>query len=88
MPNISWMSFKSFNNQEVEGLNALFYEEEVFRALSNLNKDKAVGLDGGAEYQKDFKLMSLVGGLYKLVVEVLVNRLKRLVGRVVFEFQN
>lgn len=46
MPNISWMSFKSFNNQEVEGLNALFYEEEVFRALSNLNKDKAVGLDG------------------------------------------
>lgn len=46
MPNISWMSFKSFNNQEVEGLNALFYEEEVFRALSNLNKDKAVVLDG------------------------------------------
>lgn len=44
--------------------------------------------EGGAEYQKDFKLMSLVGGLYKLVVEVLVNRLKRLVGRVVFEFQN
>ncbi|RVW20854.1 hypothetical protein CK203_112614 [Vitis vinifera] len=47
MPNISWMSFKSFNNLEVEGLNALFYEEEVFRALSNLNKDKAVEEAGG-----------------------------------------
>lgn len=46
MANISWMSFKSFNKQEVEGLKALFYEEVVFRALSNLNKDKAVGLDG------------------------------------------
>lgn len=43
--------------------------------------------EGGAEFQKDFKPMSLVGGLYKLVAEVLANRLKRLVGRVVFEFQ-
>ena len=30
MPNISWMPFRSLNNQEFEVLKVLFYEEEVF----------------------------------------------------------
>ena len=31
----------------------------------------------GAEYLKDFRLICLVGSLYKLLTKVLANRLKR-----------
>lgn len=37
---------------------------------------------------KDFKLISLIRGLYKLLVKVLVNRLKTVVGKVVFYFHH
>ena len=33
-------------SSEVEGLEILFSEEEVFAALLELDKDKALGLDG------------------------------------------
>ena len=33
-------------SSEVEGLKILFSEEEVFAALLELGKDKALGLDG------------------------------------------
>ena len=33
-------------SSEVEGLEILFSEEEVFAALLELGKDKALGLDG------------------------------------------
>ena len=42
---------------------------------SNSTKKK-----GGAEELKDFKSISLVGGLYKLRTKVLANRLKSTVG--------
>ena len=38
---------------------------------------------GGAEDLKDFKLVSLVGSIYKLLTKVLTNKLKRVVGKVV-----
>lgn len=38
---------------------------------------------GGASDIQDFKLISLVGSLYKLLAKVLVNRLKRVVSKVV-----
>ena len=34
---------------------------------------------------KDFRPISLVGGLYKILAKVLANRLKRVVGQVVSE---
>ena len=43
---------------------------------------------GGAEDIKDFKLISLVGNLYKLLAEVLANRLKMMVRKVVSENQS
>ena len=37
---------------------------------------------------KDFRPISLVGGLYKILAKVLANLLKRAVGKVVSEAQN
>ena len=43
---------------------------------------------GGAKDLRDFKPISLMGSLYKLLAKVLANRLKRVVGKVVFEAHN
>ncbi|RVX20512.1 Transposon TX1 uncharacterized 149 kDa protein [Vitis vinifera] len=115
-------------------LEEVFSEEEVLKALSDLNRDKAPGPDGfpirfwqfcwdvvkeeimgfllefhergrfvrslnstflvlipkkpGAEDLRDFRPISLVGGLYKLLAKVLANRLKKVVGKVVSSAQN
>ena len=42
----------------------------------------------GAEDLRDFKPISLVGGLYKCLAKVLANRLKTVVGKVVSKAQN
>ena len=41
----------------------------------------------GAKDLKDFRQISLVRGLYKLLAKVLANRLKKVVGKVVSNFQ-
>lgn len=43
---------------------------------------------GNVEDLQDFKSISLVGGLHKLLAKVLSNRLRKVVGRVVSKFQN
>ena len=42
----------------------------------------------GAGDLRDFRLISLVGGLYKLLAKVLANKLKKVVGKVVSSAQN
>ena len=42
----------------------------------------------GAEDLKDFRLISLVGNLYKLLAKVLANRIKKVVYKVISESQN
>ena len=42
----------------------------------------------GAEDLKDFRLISFVGSLYKLLAKVLANRLKKVTGKVIMESQN
>ena len=42
----------------------------------------------GMEDLRDFRMISLVGGLYKLLAKVLANRLKKVVGKVVSSAQN
>ena len=41
----------------------------------------------GAEDLRDFRLISLVGSLYKWLIKVLANRLKKVVGKVVSKAQ-
>ncbi|RVX00840.1 putative ribonuclease H protein [Vitis vinifera] len=43
---------------------------------------------GGAEDLKDFRPISLVGSLYKLLAKVLANRIKKVMGKVISEPQN
>ena len=42
---------------------------------------------GGAEYLKDFRPISLVESLYKLLAKVLANRIKKVMGKVISEPQ-
>ena len=119
---------------EASSLEITFLMEEVSSTLSDLNGDKALGLDGltvafwqscwdivrddvmrmfrdfhetgkfvrslnatfivmipmkgGAEDLKDFRPISLVGSLYKLLAKVLANRLKRVMSSLVNKAQN
>ena len=42
----------------------------------------------GAKDLKDFRLICLVGSLYKLLTKVLANRLKKVMGKIVSKSQN
>ena len=65
-----------------------FHEQNSF--LKSLNNTFLVLLPkkGGVEELRDFKLISLLGGLYKLLAKVLANRIKKVIGTVVSPDQN
>ncbi|RVW41827.1 hypothetical protein CK203_108407 [Vitis vinifera] len=121
-PSMDSLEFGRSGVEEATRLEEMFFVEEVFLALSELNGDKALGPDGfslafwqfcwdfvkdeimgffkdffegkivkslnttflvlvpkkgGANDLCDFRPISLVGGLYKLLAKVLANRLKK-----------
>ncbi|RVW67401.1 LINE-1 reverse transcriptase-like [Vitis vinifera] len=65
-----------------------FYDHSSF--LKSLNNTFLVLIPkkSGAEDLRDFRPISLLGGLYKLLAKVLANRLKKVVGKVVSTSQN
>ena len=78
-----WLFSWDFVKEEVMRFFKDFFEHNKF--MRNLNstflvlipkKENAVDI-------KDFRPISLVGGLYKVLAKVLANRLKRVVGQVV-----
>ncbi|RVW45235.1 LINE-1 retrotransposable element ORF2 protein [Vitis vinifera] len=85
---------------DVERLEKPFSKEEVFEALEDCCGEKAPGPNGfsmpfgslhgtlGAEDLKDFRPISLVGGLYKWLAKVLANRLKGVLAKVISLSQN
>ncbi|RVX10936.1 putative mitochondrial protein [Vitis vinifera] len=100
-PPISGLDFASVPSLEAQALEVPFIEEEVLAALSCLNGDKAPGPNGfsmafwqacwdvgGTEDPKDFKPVSLVGSLYKLLAKVLAIHLKMVVGNLVSVLQH
>ncbi|RVW50079.1 putative ribonuclease H protein [Vitis vinifera] len=59
--------------------------------LSSRAQQYLLGADpkkSGAEDLRDFRPISLLGGLYKLLAKVLANRMKKVVGKVVSTSQN
>ncbi|KAJ9677624.1 hypothetical protein PVL29_022550 [Vitis rotundifolia] len=133
-PDVESSLFKTLDSLDNELLEGHFSDEEVFKALSDLGGDKALGPDGftlafwkfcwpivgGEEMQvfeelhsqnaifrsynatflvlipkkegagdvQDFRPISLVGSLYKIIAKVLANRLKRVMGKLVSNNQN
>ncbi|RVX11178.1 Transposon TX1 uncharacterized 149 kDa protein [Vitis vinifera] len=53
-----------------------------------LPRRRSMEIKVGAENLGDFRPISLVGGLYKLLAKVLANRLKKVIGKVVSIAQN
>ncbi|RVW72725.1 Glycerol-3-phosphate acyltransferase, chloroplastic [Vitis vinifera] len=101
--NYSGLEFDRIGVEEAARLEEMFSVEEVFLALSKLNGDKAPSqtgfpcllavLLGFCQKRRgddlcDFRPISLVGGLYKLLAKVLANRLKKVVSKVVSPTQN
>ena len=65
-----------------------FYEHNSF--LKSLNNTFLVLISkkSGAEDFGDFRPISLLGGLYKLLAKVLANKLKKVIGKVVSTSHN
>ena len=65
-----------------------FHEQKAFLKSLNTTFLVLIPKKGGAEELGDFRPISLVGGLYKLLAKVLANRIKNVVGKVVSSDQN
>ena len=78
----------SFLKEEVMGFFKDFHDQGKF--VKNINAFFLVLIPkkGGAEDLKDFRSISLVGSLYKLLAKVLTNRLKKVMGKLVSKSQN
>ena len=65
-----------------------FFVFETFTRSLNTTFLVLIPKKGEAEDMKDFKPISLLGSLYKLLAKVLANRLKRVGGTVASDAQN
>ena len=84
-----------FVAREVIGFFQEFHDlgNTTFLVLVPKKKERGEGEDKGeggweAEDLKDFRPISLVGGLYTLLAKVLAKKLKRVVGNLVSDFQH
>ena len=78
-----WQFCWDFVKDEVLGFFKDFYEGGKFVRSLNTTFLVLIPNKCGAEDLSDFRPISLVGGLYKLLAKVLANRLKKVVGKVV-----
>ncbi|RVX01630.1 hypothetical protein CK203_024423 [Vitis vinifera] len=98
-PNIDGLNFerldvegleKPFSKEEVEVMNFFrqFHESGSFVRSLNATFLVSIPKKGEAEDLKDFRLISLVGGLYKWLTKVLANRLKVVLAKLISTSQN
>ena len=80
----SWNTIKS----EVMAIFKDFFDTGKFVKSLNSTFIVMIPKKEGAEDQKDFRPISLVGSLYKLIAKVLTNRLKKVMSRLVNKAQN
>ena len=80
-------SFK-FIKKEVLLMFKDFHEKARFVRSPNSTFIVLVPKNGGAEDIKDFRPISMVNSLYKLIAKVLANRLKRIMSKLVNTAQN
>ena len=65
-----------------------FFEKGTFTKSLNATFLVLIPKKGGAKDLSQFRPISLVGSLYKLIAKVLANRLKKVMGKVVSKVQN
>ena len=65
-----------------------FFDKKSFAKSLNTTFLVLIPKEGGADDLGDFKPISLLGGLYKLLAKVLANRLKKVLDKVVYVDQN
>ena len=82
-----WQHCRDVVKVEVLSFFKEFHEQGCFVKILNATFLVLVP-KGGAEELKDFRSISLVGSLYKLLAKVLGNRLKKMMGKVVSKHQN
>lgn len=84
------MAFWQFNwdfvKKEVTKFFRDFFVRGKFERSLNATFLALIPKKGGVKDLRDFKSISLVGGLYKLLVEVLTNRLNKVMGKMVSKF--
>ncbi|RVW13055.1 Transposon TX1 uncharacterized 149 kDa protein [Vitis vinifera] len=83
-----WQSCWEFVKEEVMGFLKEFHEHDKFVKSLNSTFLVLIPKKAGAEDLRDFRPISLMGGLYKLLAKVLANKLKKVVGKVVSSAQN
>ncbi|RVX11700.1 LINE-1 retrotransposable element ORF2 protein [Vitis vinifera] len=83
-----WQFCWDFVKEEIVDLFKEFYEQRSFAKSLNTTFLILIPKKGGTEDLGDFRPISLLGGLYKLLAKVLANRLKKVLGNVVSVDQN
>ena len=83
-----WQDSWQFVKAKIMELFHDFFVFETFTRSLNTTFLVLIPKKGEAEDLKNFKPISLLGSLYKLLAKVLANRLKRVVGTVVSDAQN
>ncbi|RVW42718.1 Transposon TX1 uncharacterized 149 kDa protein [Vitis vinifera] len=83
-----WQSCWDFVKEEIVDLFKEFFDKKSFAMSLNTTFLVLIPKKGGAEDLGDFKPISLLGGLYKLLAKVLANRLKKVLDKVVSADQN
>ncbi|WKA01615.1 hypothetical protein VitviT2T_019886 [Vitis vinifera] len=83
-----WQFCWDFVKEEVMGFLKEFHEHGRFVRSLNSTFLVLIPKKAGVEDLRDFRPISLVGRLYKLLAKVLANRLKKVVGKVVSSTQN
>ncbi|RVW54091.1 hypothetical protein CK203_080433 [Vitis vinifera] len=95
-PDVESSLFKTLAALDNETLEGHFSEEEVYKAISELEEIRLQGRmvlllipkKEGASDVQDFRPISLLGSLYKIIAKVLANRMKRVMGKLVSYSQN
>ncbi|RVX07712.1 LINE-1 reverse transcriptase-like [Vitis vinifera] len=83
-----WQACWDFVKEEVVELFKEFYDQKSFAKSLNSTFLVIIPKKGGAEDLGEFRPISLLGGLYKLMAKVLANRLKMVLDKVVSADQN
>ena len=85
---VFWSFSWEFVKEEVMDLFKEFIEHKKFVRSLNATYLVMIPKKGNVEDIKYYRLISLLGGLYKILAKVLANRLRRVIDKVVSPSQN